>query len=132
MARMQIDLSEADFNLVVFLAFNLDLIDFPDFAYFYRHYHLEEEEIDLVSEFPYRVGLDCYKELKDFCIKNITWVKEQFLNFYPQVNEKLPTCPDTKWLTEYREGLIESWLDNIEDINLIIKYVICKDSGEDI
>lgn len=130
MERVKIYLNETEFNLVVFLAFILNLINYQEFAYFYRYHPVYERNTDLVSEFPILIGLDCYEDLTIFCMKNKVWIAERFSEFYPHMPTKLTTSP--KWLMDYKDSVIKSWLDNIKDIDLIIKYIVLKDNEEDI
>lgn len=131
MGRIKIYLSEIDFNLVVFLAFILNLISYREFTYFYRYHPVYEKNTDLVSELPILIGLDCFEDLTNFCMKNKVWITERFSEFRPHMLS-MPKITSPKWLMDYKDSVIENWLDNIEDIDLIIKYIVLKDNEEDI
>lgn len=132
MGRIKIYLNETDFNLVVFLAFILDLISYHEFAYFYRYHPVYENNTDLVSEFPILIGLDCYEDLTIFCMKNKVWIAERFSEFQPNMLSIPKLTTSSKWLMDYKDSVIKSWLDDIKEIDLIIKYIVLRDNEEDI
>lgn len=119
--RVLLNIDVEKFNLILYLAFCLDLINLEEYGYFYRNKY----ETEVCSELPSCIGEDCYKDLKLFLLKNLTWVNEQHDAFDLQVT--LPTTkPNSKWLDEYQDKFIEKWLDELEDVDLIVKHVICK------
>jgi hypothetical protein len=118
--RVLLNIDVERFNLILYLAFCLNLIDLEDYGYFYRN----DYETEVCSELPSYIGEDCYKDLKLFLLKNLTWVNEQHAAFDSHIT--LPTKPDSKWLDEYQDKFIEKWLDELEDVDLIVKHVICK------
>lgn len=121
--KVLLNIEVEKFNLILYLALCLDLIDFEDYGYFYR----DDYETDVCSELPSYIGEDCYKDLKLFLLKNLTWVNKQYSEYSVfDSHVTLSTWPDSKWLDEYRDKFIEKWLDELEDVDLIVKHVICK------